>query len=85
MKESLLRIIDTDLTVEEKALFTEEIIQAILYNLKEDSWELGIESIIEFGFSESLSTKKCKTLSGKIIKGMEEIRNSKMGNLKEFH
>lgn len=70
MRKRLTLILDSELSEEEKSLFTEDIIESILYNLKEDSWQIGIESIIELGFKKKLSLEKRKMLTGKLIKGL---------------
>ena len=59
----------------EKKLFTQEIIDSIIYNLKEEDWEFAIEAVIEEKFKNKVSAKRLKILTGSILKAALEKKS----------
>ena len=59
----------------EKRLFTAEVIESIIYNLKEDDWQFAIETVIEENFKNKISKHRMKILTGSILKAALESKN----------
>ena len=58
----------------EKRLFTSEIIESIIYNLKEDDWQFAIETVIEEKFRNKVSSQRLKILTSSILKAALDIK-----------
>ena len=74
MRTKLAEMIES-LCDKEKRLFTSEIIESIIYNLKEEDWEFAIETVIEENFKNKISRERMKILTGSILKAALEVKN----------
>ena len=52
----------------ERLLFTAEVIESIIYNLKEDDWQFAIEAVIVENFKDKVSSQRLKILTSSILK-----------------
>ena len=52
----------------ERLLFTAEVIESIIYNLKEDDWQFAIEAVIEENLKDKVSSQRLKILTSSILK-----------------
>ena len=75
MRSRLSEMVNSLESEQEKRLFTSEIIESILYNLKEDDWEFAIETVIEAKFRNKISNERLKILTGSILKAALEVKN----------
>ena len=73
MRDKLITFINSLVTEKEKKFFTDSVIDSIIYNLKEDGWEIGIEAIVEEGLKNQASNERRKFITGSIVKAMEDL------------
>lgn len=76
MRVKLIDMVNSLEDEKEKRLFTSEIIESIIYNLKEDDWQFAIETIVEEKFKNKISRHRLKILTGSILKAALESKNN---------
>jgi len=76
MRAKLAEMVDSLDNEKEKRLFTNEIIESIIYNLKEDDWKFAIETVIEEKFKNKVSSQRLKILTTSILKAALEVKGN---------